>query len=181
MSNAEGPYLRVLLYPVAEQWSGGPGASYPAVRFGLMSGWRVSGTEAQDAPARSLRVAMLIPEMPFSVLPHGVQKAANILWEEDSPDTWRGHPLPLWRGIPCRPGRAYLTLSDERSHQGVELPVEVLLPERDPPGPVPEVIFLGMRFLSHYGFRVVLDYTALRFTARFEVDSTIPVGALEKE
>jgi hypothetical protein len=66
----------------------------------------------------------------------------------------------------------------------IDLPLLVLLPERDPAGPRPEHLLLGSQFLTHYGFRVLLDYSQIQYpheetSRRPRVDSRAICGFLE--
>jgi hypothetical protein len=179
MSNGVEPFFRAALHAVAEHWPGGPGLTYPSMRFGLVSAWRIVSSESPDAGPRSLRQAVLVPEMPFSVLPFGVRQAGGIMCENVETDVWHSQPVPFWRGIPCRLGRAFMHLVDQRTRLTTEFPVQILLPDRDPPGPRPEVVYLGMSFLRHYGFRLSWNYADLRFLETGQVDSSVTVGGLE--
>jgi hypothetical protein len=123
--------------------------------------------------------------MPLAVLPFSVRQQLNIACDLSVPASRQGHPVPRWRGVTCRWGTAVLQLEDDR-HPEVRLdfPVLALLPDRDPAGPRPEHSLLGAEFLTHYGFRVTFDYSAVHFlpsvTSRLPVpDPLAPCGTLE--
>jgi hypothetical protein len=66
----------------------------------------------------------------------------------------------------------------------IDFPLQVLLPDLDPPGPAPEWVYLGAQFLAHYAFRVTLDYSAIRYlpdpvTGRRRLDSQARCGSLD--
>jgi hypothetical protein len=167
--------LRAALYPHVDFWVGGPGLSVPVIRFGLWAGWRLS--EQATAPAGidvALHLVLLAPEVPYSVLPYSLQ-AMGILHEPVSDESWQGRPVPRWRGIPCRIGRSLIRLSDQGQNRALELPILVLLPDHDPPGPRPEVAYLGMEFLLHYGMDVVLRYSSFQYVAPETPTSTLPI------
>jgi hypothetical protein len=178
MPPSDDPLFRTLLYPVADLWSGGPGRTYQTVRFGLLSGWRV----AEETSPRALQVAVLIPEMPCSVIPFAVQQTSGIRC--DLIGAWAGQPAPVWRGIPCQVGMATMFANNVVSGEPLAFLVQVWLPERDPAGPRLEHVYLGMEFLTHYGFHVTLDYSSLRrdpaaSSSRTRFDASTPVGFLD--
>jgi hypothetical protein len=65
-------------------------------------------------------------------------------------------------------------LEDDRHPEvTLDFPVLALLLDHDPAGPQPKDALLGGEFLSHYGFRVTFDYSALNFLP--SVTSSRPV------
>jgi hypothetical protein len=158
---------------------------YPTVRFGLLASWEVAPSgAATGAEARALNVALLVPEMPLSVLPFSLRQGLGIRHEPAAGDTWQGRPAPTWRGVPCRLGTAWARLINQLpSPHPIDLPVQVLLPERDPPGPAPGNVLLGSLFLTHYGLRVALNYASFRYTVEpgtaRRLDSSVPAGHVE--
>jgi hypothetical protein len=186
MAAPSGPLFRTSLAAFSETWSGGPNLRYPVVRFGLQSGWAVRDqTRPDERVYGRLGIALLVPEIPFSVLPFGMREAGNIDCDLSLPDAWQSIPLPLWRGIPCRVGTTWLRLVNEiPPREPVEFRLLALLPERDLPGPRTEYVLLGMQFLVHYGFRVTLDYPAIQRrpdpeTGQLVIDPLSSCGRLE--
>ncbi len=185
MSSPSRPYLHTPLYPVPDFWAGGPGLLVPILRVGLWVGLPLSQPADGDAGLDHLiRLAVLNPEMPYSVLPFSVRESVGIRCDLSASANWQGRPIPAWRGIPCRVGHTVLTLHNERTPHTVDLPLLVLLPDRDPPGPRPEMLYLGMEFLRHYGLRLSVDYGAIQYlppdeTGQRQLDRSIPAGFMQ--
>jgi hypothetical protein len=186
MAPPAGPLFRTSLAAYTEMWSGGPSLRYPVVRFGLPTGWAIRDqTRPDERVYNRIEIALLVPEIPVSVLPLSVREAANIDCDLTLPEAWQSIPIPLWRGIPCRVGTAWLRLGNEMPPQEpVEFRLLALLPERDPSGPRMEHVLLGMQFLVHYGFRVTLDYPGIQRrpdpeTGQLVIDPLSSCGRLE--
>jgi hypothetical protein len=180
------PLLRAALYPYLDSWVGGPGLSVPVIRFGLWAGWLLS--EHADAPPGidvAIHFALLAPEIPYSVLPFSFWEKTRIRVEPVPEAPGAARPVPRWRGLPCRFGRSRIRLSSQDEDNRIELPILVLFPDQDPPGPRPEVAYLGAEFLVHYSMDVVLRYSSLQYTdpgetaASSTIDRTSPAGYLE--
>jgi hypothetical protein len=128
--------------------------------------------------------AVLQPEIPFAILPAHLRESHRVLCDPTVAQGWQG-PLPVWHGIPCQVARVVVRFRNPQGEPDpIELPLLVLLPERDPAGPRPEQLLLGSRFLTHYGFRVVLNYSELQYLGEDSagsprIDSRVRCGSLE--
>ncbi len=177
------PLFRSPLYPISDTWVTGPGVTCSILRFRLMASWSLN-----EVPERGpvLLPGLLVPELPYSVFPHFLQRAAGLQSLSDVPETWRSRPIPPWRGIPCQIGSVFMRcLNQDAADNPFLFRLLVLLPERDPPGPRPEHVLLGTEFLLHYGLQEVLDYSSIQYLedpsgGQRSIDPSILCGFLEK-
>jgi hypothetical protein len=123
---------RFLLRPIEQEWFSSPGRAHAVVRFALWAGWLIS-TEPET---RVFHTALLAPEMPISVLPRALSQELRIVWRATSDPQVVARPAPRWHGIPC----TFVTttarfLDSADGGEAVDLPIQFLLPDRDPLGP----------------------------------------------
>src|SRR5438067_3433907 len=104
------PYFRAGLFPIADFWTGGPGISWPIIRFGLPAAWQTTGANLPGGVGTTL-FSVLTLEMPYSVLPFGLRQGVNVLCDLTVPEPWQTHPVPGWRGVPCRLGTTLMRLA----------------------------------------------------------------------
>lgn len=178
------PLFRCRLLPVQETWSAGPALTCSVVRAVLLASARV----VSAGPEPQLRgcSALIAPEVPYSVVPPAFAGAGDL--DLAQPDVaWQGRVSPPWRGVPCRFAVLTLRLLNDLAAGGaLVLPTLVLVPDREPPGPRSRHVLLGSEFLEHYGLRVVVDYSAIRFleqapAGRRGVDPSVSCGYAEKD
>ncbi|MGD9711954.1 MAG: hypothetical protein AB7V46_07820 [Thermomicrobiales bacterium] len=177
------PLFRTRLYPFVEAWPAGPGFTVSVIRFLLPASIPTEPTTLGSAGR--LCPAVLAPEIPFSILPFSLREAisSGVL---DAGELWRGRPVPPWRGVSCRVGHLALRLTNEIDPESpATFNILVLLPDRDPPGPLVNHVLLGTEFLRHYAFRVLISYAAIRYldadeSGRLGVDPSGACGFLEK-
>jgi hypothetical protein len=199
MARRNAPYFRTSLRALPDRWTGGPGMSFPIVRFAVWTTWLIApvdGQQEQDLhaqpsppPPASLsrpELALVLPEVAYSVLPFSVRQARRIAYDPQPPLAWQGRPAPYWRGIPTTLGSTWIGLLNEQQAAPAWEPfrILVLLPDRDPAGPRPEFPVLGSDFLLHYRVRVGMDYSAIPFlhdpaTGKRRVDPRGRCGWLE--
>jgi hypothetical protein len=158
------PWFRTSLLAVEDQWSGGPGLFFSVTRFGFFSRLvpPVSATPGPPLPASVLMV--LTPESPYSVIPFSLQQRFHVA-PGPAPPGWQGRPVPRWRGAPCQIGTATVWIRNRLLPRDfVAFPLVALFPQSDPAGPPATSALLGHQFLAQYGWRVVLDFSAIRYT-----------------
>jgi hypothetical protein len=157
------PWFRALLLGVEEHWSGGPGLVQTVVRFGLFPNWNPPAPADVGGGLPAVTFSQLAPEIPYSVIPFAVQRMHN-LTPANPPPGWQGVPVPRWRGVPCQVSTATAWLRNELPpNDFTAFPFIALFPQSNPPGPRLTSVLLGSQFLTQYGWRVVLDYAALRY------------------
>jgi len=172
------PLLRSRIYPLVEPWAAAPGLVVPVLRFILPAG---IGSTGQPEKGFSGSVAVLMPELPFSVLPFAFRDFAAA----GTPETWRTRPVPPWRGVPCSLGTVAIRFPNELvPDEPRTFNALVLVPDREPPGPRLLNVLLGTEFLRHYGMRILISYDAITYSTEEDaergVDSSIACGYLEK-
>ncbi len=181
------PYFRTSLWAFAGSWNGGPGLLCPIAQFGLHGGFPTDVTGQQEGAPRTVQLALVTPEVPYSVLPFSLREGAHIVCDHTVPNAWQGSPVPRWRGVACQIGTTQLFLPNHaRGGEPVPFSLQVLLPDSDPAGPRPECAFLGEQFLTHYDLRLTLDYSAIRYVpstlpGRKQFDSTVRCGSLRMD
>jgi hypothetical protein len=178
------PLCQIPLHPFIDTWSGGPGRTFTVIRFGVWASLLRLPPEGDEPAIGPIVLAMLQPEMPFAVLPVYLRESRQVLCDRTVGDSWQG-PLPVWRGIPCQIASVTVRFRNLLADPApIELPLTVLLPDRDPAGPRQEQLFLGSRFLTHYGFRAVLEYSEFQYLEEDRpgnprIDSRATCGFLE--
>jgi hypothetical protein len=90
--------------------------------------------------------SVLATTEPLSVILPSIRNPLDLVCASEP--GWSG-PVPDWRGIPCRIGRAEMWLPVEGTHLLRPFSLLALFPERDPPGWLPYVL-LGAQFLQEY-------------------------------
>jgi hypothetical protein len=155
--------FRAAIYPFVEFWWGGPGLNIPVARFGLWTAFPLVQGSQSEQPAWTVCSSLLVPEIPYSILPYGVCQGFRIAYQDEISPEWQGQPIPRWRGVTCRMGTVQVRLISEVANEPPQVPsLLVLLPDSDPPGPRPDSVLIGSQFPRHYGMSLVVNYSAIQ-------------------
>jgi hypothetical protein len=150
-----------------------------------MASWTEDTPAASGLENARMWPALLAPELPYVVMPRALRAAIGNQ-EENLPSSWGTHPVPPWRGVPCRVSSVVMRVVNEVARPDpMEFRLLVLVPDRDPPGPRTEHVLLGTQFFTHYALRVAIDYSSLRHlderTAKHRYDPSTPCGTIETD